>query len=131
MFFGFLSDGWAQIFSSPEEIFVFVILCLIFLLVMALILKLGLGLLNDVIQTEYIPVFLTSLAISVVFALTNLFLIDWVAWLVISIGGCFIINARHEVGFFGALFAIVVAIVLYLIVGFLLGAVFGVSLIVL
>ena len=127
MLFDIFNEDWAQTFSSLEDIIWFLILYLIFLLVMAIFLKIALSLFSSARHTEFGSVFV----ITVIYALTFLFLSGWVAWVIVLIVAWLIISARHHTGVFGAIGVTIVAFILYFIVAILLGILLGVTLIVL
>ena len=131
MLFDIFNEDWAQTFGTLEEIMWFLILYLIFLIVMAIFLKIALSFFSSARHTEFGSVFLTSFVITVIYALTFLFLSGWVAWVIVLIVAWLIISARHHTGLFGAIAVTIVAFILYVIVAFLLGLLFGVTLIVL
>ena len=131
MLFDIFNEDWAQTFGSLEDITWFLILYLIFLLVMAIFLKLALSLFSSSRQKEFGSVFLTAFVITVIYALTFLFLSGWVAWVIVLIVAWLIISARHHTGLFGAIAVTIVAFILYVIVAILLGILLGVTLIIL
>ena len=131
MLFDIFNEDWAQTFGSLEDIIWFLILYLIFLLVMAIFLKLALSLFSSSRQKEFGSVFLTAFVITVIYALTFLFLNGWVAWVIVLIVAWLIISARHHTGLFGAIAVTIVAFILYVIVAILLGILLGVTLIIL
>lgn len=128
-FFDFNED-WAQTFGSLEEIMWFLLLYLIFLIVMAIFLKIALSFFSSARHTEFGSVFLTSFVITVIYALTFLFISGWVAWIIVLIVAWLIISARHHTGFFGAILVTIIAFILYVIVAILLGLLLGVTLII-
>ena len=131
MLFEIFNEDWAQTFGSLEEIMWFLLLYLIFLLVMAIFLKIALSLFSGSRHTEFGSVFLTSFVITVIYALTFLFLGTWVAWVIVLIVAWLIISTRHHTGLFGAIAVTIVAFILYVIVAILLGILLDVTLIVL
>jgi len=131
MLFEIFNEDWAQTFGSLEEIMWFLILYLIFLIVMAIFLKIALSFFSSARHTEFGSVFLTSFVITVIYALTFLFIGNWVAWVIVLIVAWLIISARHNTGIFGAIAVTIVAFILYVIVAILLGLLLGVTLIVL
>ena len=131
MLFEIFNEDWAQTFGTLEDIMWFLILYLIFLIVMAIFLKIALGLFSSARHKEFGSVFLTSFVITVIYALTFLFIGTWVAWVIVLIAAWLIISARHHTGIFGAIGVTIVAFILYVIVAFLLGLLLGVTLIVL
>ena len=131
MLFEIFNEDWAQTFSSIEDIMWFLLLYLIFLIVMAIFLKLALSVFSSARHTEFGSVFLTAFVITVIYALTFLFLSGWVAWAIVLIVAWLIISARHHTGFFGAIVVTILAFILYVIVAFVLGLILGVTLIIL
>ena len=131
MLFEIFNEDWAQTFGTLEDIMWFLILYLIFLIVMAIFLKIALSFFSSARHTEFGSVFLTSFVITVIYALTFLFIGTWVAWVIVLIVAWLIISARHHTGLFGAIAVTIVAFILYVIVAFLLGLLLGVTLIVL
>jgi hypothetical protein len=131
MLFEIFNEDWAQTFSSLEDILWFLILYLIFLFVMAIFLKIALSLFSSARHKEFGSVFLTSFVITVIYAVTFLFLSGWVAWVIVLIVAWLLISFRHQTGVFGAIGVTIVAFILYVIVAILLGILLGVTLIVL
>jgi len=131
MLFEIFNEDWAQTFGTLEDIMWFLILYLIFLIVMAIFLKIALSLFSNVRHKEFGSVFLTSFVITVIYALTFLFLSGWVAWVIVLIVAWLIISARHNTGLFGAIAVTIVAFILYVIVAILLGILLDVTLIIL
>jgi len=131
MLFEIFNEDWAQMFSSLEGIMWFLIFYLIFLIIMAIFLKLALNIFSSARHTEFGQVFITSFIITVIYALTFLFLGGWLAWLIVLIAAWLIISGRHHVGFLGAMLVTVIAFILYIIVAILLGMLFNITLIVL
>jgi len=131
MLFEIFNEDWAQTFSSLEDIMWFLILYLIFLFVMAIFLKIALSLFSSARHQEFGSVFLTSFVITVIYAVTFLFLSGWVAWVIVLLVAWLLISFRHHTGVFGAIGVTIVAFILYVIVAILLGILLGVTLIVL
>jgi len=131
MIFEIFNEDWAQTFGTLEDIMWFLILYLIFLIVMAIFLKITLSFFSNTRHTEFGSVILTSFVITVIYALTFLFLSGWVAWVIVLIVAWLIISARHHTGLFGAIAVTIVAFILYVIVAYLLGLLLGVTLIIL
>ena len=131
MLFEIFNEDWAQTFGTLEDIMWFLILYLIFLIVMAIFLKIALSLFSSARHTEFGSLFLTSFVITVIYALTFLFLNGWVAWVIVLIVAWLLISARHHTGIFGAIAVTIVAFILYVIVAILLGILLGVTLIIL
>ena len=131
MLFDIFNEDWAQTFGTLEDIMWFLLLYLIFLIVMAIFLKIALSFFSSARNTEFGSVFLTSFVITVIYALTFLFLNGWVAWVIVLIAAWLLISARHNTGFFGAIVVTILAFILYIIVAILLGILLGVTLIVL
>jgi len=98
---------------------------------MAIFLKIALSFFSSARHTEFGSVFLTSFVITVIYALTFLFLGTWVAWVIVLIVAWLLISARHNTGFFGAIVVTILAFILYIIVAILLGLLLDVTLIVL
>lgn len=131
MIFEIFNEDWAQMFSSLEGIMWFLIFYLIFLIIMAIFLKFALNIFSSARHTEFGQVFITSFIITIIYALTFLFLGDWLAWVIVLIAAWLIISGRHHVGFLGAILVTVIAFILYIIVAILLGMLFNITLIVL
>jgi len=131
MIFEIFNEDWALTFGSLEDIMWFLLLYLIFLIVMAIFLKITLSLFSGVRHKEFGSVFWTSFIITIIYALTFLFLSGWVAWVIVLIVAWLLISARHHTGIFGAIGVTIVAFILYVIVAYLLGLLLGVTLIVL
>jgi hypothetical protein len=131
MIFEIFNEDWALTFGSLEDIMWFLLLYLIFLIVMAIFLKITLSLFSGARHTEFGSVFWTSFIITVIYALTFLFLSGLVAWIIVLIVAWLLISARHHTGIFGAIGVTIVAFILYVIVAYLLGLLLGVTLIVL
>jgi hypothetical protein len=125
------NEDWAQTFGSLEAIMWWLLLYLIFLIVMAIFLKIALSFFSSARHTEFGNVFLTSFVITIVYALTFLFLSGIVAWIIVLIVAWLIISARHHTGFLGAIAVTIIAFLLYVLVAVLLGLLIGVTLIVL
>ena len=131
MLFDIFNEDWALTFGTLEDIMWFLLLYLIFLIVMAIFLKIALSFFNGARHREFGSVFLTSFVITVIYALTFLFLGTWVAYVIVLIVAWLLISARHNTGIFGAIAVTIVAFILYVIVAYLLGLLIGVPLIVL
>jgi len=131
MIFEIFNEDWALTFGTLEDILWFLLLYLIFLIVMAIFLKIALSLFSNTRHTDFGSVFLTSFVITVIYALTFLFLSGWVAWVIVLIVAWLLISARHNTGIFGAIAVTIVAFILYVIVAILLGILLGVTLIIL
>jgi len=131
MLFDIFNEDWAQTFGTLEDVMWFILLYLIFLIVMAIFLKIALSFFSGARHTEFGSVFLTSFIITVIYALTFLFLNGWVAWVIVLIVAWLLISARHNTGIFGAIGVTIVAFILYVIVAILLGMLLGVTLIIL
>jgi len=117
MLFDIFNEDWAQTFGSLEDIMWFLLLYVIFLIVVR--------------HTEFGSVFLTSFVITVIYALTFLFIGTWVAWVIVLIVAWLLISARHNTGIFGAIGITILAIILYVIVAILLGMLLNITLIIL
>ena len=131
MLFEIFNEDWAQTFGTPEDIMWFLLLYVIFLIVMAIFLKIALSFFSGVRHTEFGAVFLTSFVITVIYALTFLFIGTWLAWVIVLITAWLLISARHNTGIFGAIGVTILAFILYVIVAYLLGLLLGVTLIIL
>ena len=131
MIFDLFNENWAQTFGSLENIMWFLLLYLIFLIVMAIFLKIALSFFSSARHREFGSVFLTSFVITVIYALTFLFLGTWVAWVIVLIAAWLLISARHNTGIFGAMGVTILAFILYVIVAYLLGLLLGITLIIL
>ena len=134
MIFDIFNEDWAQTFSTLEGIMWYLIFYLIFLIIMAIFLKLALSLFSSAKHTEFGQVFMTSFVITIIYALTFLFLSGWLAWIIVLIAAWLIISGRHHIGFLGAIVATVIAFILFIIVTILLGmllVLLGITLIVL
>ena len=131
MLFDIFNEDWALTFGNLEDIMWFLLLYLIFLIVVAIFLKIALSFFNGARHTEFGSVFATSFIITVIYALTFLFLQGWVAWVIVLIVAWLLISARHHTGIFGAIGVTIVAFILYVIVAYLLGLLLGVTLIIL
>ncbi len=131
MLFDIFNENWAQTFGSLEDIMRFLLLYLIFLIVMAIFLKIALSFFSSARHREFGSIFLTSFVITVIYALTFLFLGTWVAWVIVLITAWLLISARHNTGIFGAIGVTILAFILYVIVAYLLGLLLGVTLIIL
>jgi len=133
LFFDIFSfnEDWAQKFSSLEAFLWWLLLYLIFLIIMAIFLKIALSFFSSARHTEFGSVFLTAFVITIVYALTFLFLGGVVAWIIVLIVAWLLISARHNTGFFGAIAVTIIAFILYVVVAILLGLILGVTLIIL
>ena len=131
MLFDIFNEDWAQTFGTVEDIMWFLLLYVIFLLVMAIFLKIALSFFSGARHREFGSVFLTSFLITVIYALTFLFLNGLVAWVIVLIVAWLLISARHNTGIFGAIGVTILAFILYVIVAILLGILLGVTLIIL
>ena len=131
MLFDIFNEDWAQTFGTLEDIMWFLLLYLIFLIIMGIFLKVALSFFHDARHEDYGSVFATSFVITVIYALTFLFISGWVAWVIVLIVAWLIISARHHTGFLGAIAVTIVAFILYLIVAYILGLVLGITLLVL
>ncbi len=131
MIFEIFNEDWAQTFGTLEGIMWFLIFYLIFLIIMALFLKLALSFFSKARHTEFGQVFVTSFILTVIYALTFLFLGGWLAWIIVLIAAWLIISGRHHTGFLGAIVVTVIAFILYIITAILLGMLFNITLIVL
>ena len=131
MIFEIFNEDWAQTFGTLEGIMWFLIFYLIFLIIMAMFLKLALSFFSKARHTEFGQVFITSFILTVIYALTFLFLGGWLAWIIVLIAAWLLISGRHHTGFLGAIFVTIIAFILYIIVAILLEMLFGINLIML
>ena len=131
MIFEIFNEDWAQTFGTIEDIMWFLLLYVIFLIVMAIFLKIALSFFSGARHREFGSVFLTAFIITVIYALTFLFLGTWVAWVIVLIAAWLLISARHNTGIFGAMGVTILAFILYVIVAYLLGLLLGITLIIL
>ena len=131
MIFEIFNEDWAQTFGTIEDIMWFLLLYVIFLIVMAIFLKIALSFFSGARHREFGSVFLTAFIITVIYALTFLFLGTWVAWVIVLIAAWLLISARHNTGIFGAIGVTILAFILYVIVAYLLGLLLGITLIIL
>jgi len=131
MLFEIFNEDWAQKFGTLEDIMRFLLLYVIFLIVMAIFLKIALSFFSGARNREFGSVFLSSFLITVIYALTFLFLGTWVAWVIVIIASWLLISARHNTGIFGAIGVTILAFILYVIVAILLGILLDVTLIIL
>ena len=125
------NENWAETFSSLDGILRFLILYLIFLVVMAIFLKIALSFFNNARHTNFGSVFLTAFVLTIIYALTFLFLSGLVAWIIVLLIAWLMISARHHTGFFGAIAVTIIALILYIIVAIIIGILLGVTLIIL
>ena len=126
------NEDWLQSLDTFEEIMWFLVLYLILLLFMAIFLKIALGFFSKARHTNFGQVFLTAFLITLVFALTFLFLeLGWLAWLIALFLTWLIISVSHNIGFLSAIVATVLAFLIYILVAFILGLIIGTTLIVL
>ena len=131
MIFEIFNENWVQTFGTIEGIMWFLIFYLIFLVIMAIFLKLALNIFSSARHIEFGQVLITSFIITVIYALTFLFLTGLLAWIIVLIVAWLIISGRHHVGFLGAILVTVIAFILYIIVAVILGILLGITLIVL
>ncbi len=131
MIFEIINEDWVQTFGTLEKIMWYLIFYLIFLVIMAIFLKLSLNIFSSARHIEFGQVFITSFIITVIYALTFLFLTGLLAWIIVLIVAWLIISGRHHVGFLGAILVTVIAFILYIIVAVILGILLGITLIVL
>ena len=128
------NEDWVQTFGTLEKIMWYLIFYLIFLLIIAIFLKLALGFFSKAKHTEFGEVFLTSFVLTIIYALTFLFLTGLLAWIIVLIAAWLIISGRHHVGFLGAIVVTVLAFIIFIIFAILLGmllVLLGITLIVL
>ncbi len=119
---------WAQTFSTLEGIMGFLIFYLIFLVLMALFLKLALSFFSKAKHKEFGQIIITAFIITIIYALTFLFLGGWLAWVIVLIAAWLIISGRHHTGFLGAIVVTVIAFILFIIISILLVVLFGITL---
>ena len=126
------NEDWLQSLDTFEEIMWFLVLYLILLLFMAIFLKIALGFFSKASHTNFGQVFLTAFLITLVFALTFLFLeLGWLAWLIALFLTFLIISVSHNIGFLSAIVVTVLAFLIYILVAFIIGLIIGTTLIVL
>ena len=126
------NEDWLQSLDTFEEIMWFLVLYLILLLFMAIFLKIALGFFSKARHTNFGQVFLTAFLITLVFALTFLFLeLGWLAWLIALFLTFLIISVSHNIGFLSAIVVTVLAFLIYILVAFVIGLIIGTTLIVL
>ncbi len=126
------NEDWLQSLDTFEEIMWFLVLYLILLLLMAIFLKIALGFFSKARHTNFGQVFLTAFLITLVFALTFLFLeLGWLAWLIALFLTFLIISVSHNIGFLSAIVVTVLAFLIYILVALILGLIIGTTLIVL
>ena len=128
MIFDIFNEDWAQTFSTLEGIMGFLIFYLIFLVIMALFLKLALSFFSKAKHNEFGQVIITAFILTIIYALTFLFLGGWLAWIIVLIAAWLIISGRHHTGFLGAIVVTVIAFILFIIVSILLVVLFGITL---
>ena len=132
MIFQIFNEDWLQSLDTIEEIMWFLVLYLILLLLMAIFLKIALGFFSKARHTNFGQVFLTAFLITLVFALTFLFLeLGWLAWLIALFLTWLIISVSHNIGFLSAIVVTVLAFLIYILVAFIIGLIIGTTLIVL
>jgi len=132
MIFQIFNEDWLQSLDTIEEIMWFLVLYLILLLLMAIFLKVALGFFSKARHTNFGQVFLTAFLITLVFALTFLFLeLGWLAWLIALFLTWLIISVSHNIGLLSAIVVTILAFLIYVLVAILLGMIIGTTLIVL
>ncbi len=132
MIFQIFNEEWLQSLDTFEEIMWFLVLYLILLLLMAIFLKIALGFFSKARHTNFGQVFVTAFLITLVFALTFLFLeLGWLAWLIALFLSFLIISVSHNIGFLSAIVVTVLAFLIYILVAFVIGLIIGTTLIVL
>ena len=132
MIFQFFNEDWLQSLDTFEEIMWFLVLYLILLILMAIFLKIALGFFSKARHTNFGQVFVTAFLITLVFALTFLFLeLGWLAWLIALVLTWLIISVSHDIGFLSAIVVTVLAFLIYILVAFIIGLIIGTTLIVL
>jgi hypothetical protein len=98
---------------------------------MAIFLTIAINLFSSAKNSGFGSVFVTSFVITIFYAVIFIFLMGWVAWIIVLLIAWLIISARHHIGFLGAILATIIAFILYVIVAIVLGIIFHVTLIVL
>jgi len=132
MMFQIFNEDWLQSLDTFEEIMWFLVLYLILLLLMAIFLKIALGFFSKARHTNFGQVFVTAFLITLVFALTFLFLeLGWLAWLIALFLTFLIISVSHNIGFLSAIVVTVLAFLIYILVAFVIGLIIGTTLIIL
>ncbi|MHA2006170.1 MAG: hypothetical protein ACXABO_01375 [Promethearchaeota archaeon] len=132
MMFQIFNEDWLQSLDTFEEIMWFLVIYLILLLLMAIFLKIALSFFSKARHTNFGQVFLTAFLITLVFAVTFLFLeLGWLAWLIALFLTWLIISVSHNIGFLSAIIVTVLAFLIYVIVALIIGALFSITLIVL
>ena len=132
MMFQIFNEDWLQSLDTFEEIMWFLVLYLILLLLMAIFLKIALGFFSKARHTNFGQVFLTAFLITLVFALTFLFLeLGWLAWVIALFLTFLIISVSHNIGFLSSIVVTVLAFLIYILVAFIIGLIIGTTLIVL
>jgi hypothetical protein len=130
--FQIFNEDWLQSLDTFEEIMWFLVIYLILLLLMAIFLKIALSFFSKARHTNFGQVFLTAFLITLVFAVTFLFLeLGWLAWLIALFLTWLIISVSHNIGFLSAIIVTVLAFLIYVIVALIIGALFSITLIVL
>ncbi|MFO7796167.1 MAG: hypothetical protein ACQERB_12030 [Promethearchaeati archaeon] len=122
-----INPDWAQTFETLEDIMWFLIIYLIFLVVMTIFLAIALSFFSKARHDRFGEVFLTSFIITIIFAITFIFLTGIVAWIIVLILTWLLISARHHTGFLGAIAVSVVAFLLYIIVALIIEALVGIA----
>ena len=132
MMFQIFNEDWLQSLDTFEEIMWFLVLYLILLILMAIFLKIALGFFSKARHTNFGQVFLTAFLITLVFALTFLFLeLGWLAWVIALFLTFLIISVSHNIGFLSSIVVTVLAFLIYILVAFIIGLIIGTTLIVL
>ncbi len=132
MMFQIFNEDWLQSLDTFEEIMWFLVLYLILLVLMAIFLKIALGFFSKARHTNFGQVFVTAFLITLVFALTFLFLeLGWLAWLIALFLTWLIISVSHNIGFLSAIVVTVLAFLIYILVAFIIGLIIGTTLIIL
>ena len=132
MMFQIFNEDWLQSLDTFEEIMWFLVLYLILLLLMAIFLNIALGFFSKARHTNFGQVFLTAFLITLVFALTFLFLeLGWLAWVIALFLTFLIISVSHNIGFLSSIVVTVLAFLIYILVAFIIGLIIGTTLIVL
>lgn len=132
MMFQIFNEDWLQSLDTFQEIMWFLILYLVMLVLMAIFLKIALGFFSKAQHTRFGQVFLTAFLITLVFALTFLFIeMGLLAWLIALFLTWLIIAVSHNIGFLSAIVVTILAFLIYILVAFIIGLIFGTTLIVL
>jgi hypothetical protein len=127
MIFQIFNEDWAKGLSSVEAIILLIVFYLIFLLVMTIFFKLALGMVSKSRHTEFGTVFVSSLIITILWALFGIFFSPLVALLLGLLFMWIIISTRHDTGFAAAIGVSVIALILFIIVVIILRIAFNIT----